>query len=361
MLIGALIVGFDRIKETELEDIVPKTRFSVVIPFRNESKHLNGLLKSILNLAYPRPHFEIIFVNDASEDNSVQLIEAHLRSSNIDFQIINLKSKSTSPKKEAITQAIAVSKNDWIITTDADCFLPRFWLDSYDHFIQRNESLCISGPVTYFNVDSFLKRFQLLDFLSLQGATIGGFGLKHPFLCNGANFAYRKSLFQDMNGYEGNSQITSGDDVFFLQKVRKTHHSGIHYLKNRKAVVRTMAQPDLKSLISQRIRWAAKASGYESLFAKTTAIIVFLMSGFLVCSPVLTAAGFLSPKSLLYMILIKIGIDFLLVFKTSRFFEQESLLASFVLSAFCYPFFAVYVAFLSIFKGFKWKGRSYSK
>ena len=108
MLIGALIVGFDRIKETELEDIVPKTRFSVVIPFRNESKHLNGLLKSILNLAYPRPHFEIIFVNDASEDNSVQLIEAHLRSSNIDFQIIDQKYKYTYQKKEAITQAIEV-------------------------------------------------------------------------------------------------------------------------------------------------------------------------------------------------------------------------------------------------------------
>jgi hypothetical protein len=54
--------------------------------------------------------------------------------------------------------------------------------------------------------------------LSLQGATIGSFGIGKGFMCNGANLAYKKSLFQELNGFQGNDTIASGDDVFLLQK-----------------------------------------------------------------------------------------------------------------------------------------------
>jgi hypothetical protein len=63
-----------------------------------------------------------------------------------------------------------------------------------------------------------LDHFQQLDLTSLQGATIGSFGLNKAFMCNGANFAYTKSLFEKLNGFDGNNKIASGDDVFLLQK-----------------------------------------------------------------------------------------------------------------------------------------------
>ncbi|WP_323787082.1 glycosyltransferase [Psychroserpens sp.] len=361
LLIGSFTIGFDKIKLITLEDIPAKVSFSIVIPFRNEVQNLPDLLQSILELHYAKDKFEILFVDDDSKDDSVKLIRSKLSKTQIDFSIITNDRNSSAPKKNAITKAISKTKYEWIVTTDADCKLPKYWLDSFDCFIQKNDAKFVVAPVTYYEVNSFLKRFQLLDFLSLQGVSIGGFGMHKPILCNGANLAYTKSLFSELDGFNGNTHISSGDDIFLLQKAIKKCRKEIHYLKNEHAIVTTLAQPNFKKLVSQRVRWAAKTSSYNSLFGKLTGLIVFLMNGFLVCSPLLTLAGFISPKTLLYTFVIKFCIDFLLLYKTARFFNQESYLGSFLFSSFIYPFFSVYVVFISVFKGYKWKDRAYSK
>jgi cellulose synthase/poly-beta-1,6-N-acetylglucosamine synthase-like glycosyltransferase len=361
LLIGSFALGFDKVKLSPLEDLAAKVNFSIVIPFRNEAECLPDLLNSILDLKYPKHKFEILFVDDDSEDESVQLIKRKLSTTQIDFSILTNTQNCSSPKKEAITKAITQSKYEWIVTTDADCKLPKYWLDSFDYFIQKNETKFIVAPVTYYKVTSFLQRFQLLDFLSLQGVSIGGFGVHQPILCNGANLAYSKSLFLDLNGFEGNSHISSGDDIFLLQKVASKFPKHIHYLKSENAIVQTVPQSNFKNLVSQRVRWAAKTSSYNSLFGKLTGLIVFLMNGFVVCSPLLVLANFISLKTLVYTFVIKFSLDFLLLFKTARFFNQESYLASFFISSLLYPFFSVYVVFISIFKGYKWKDRAYNK
>ncbi|MBR9844816.1 MAG: glycosyltransferase [Algicola sp.] len=361
LLIGSFTFGFDKVKTIPLEDLKAKIEFSIVIPFRNEANYLPDLLDSILELNYDKHKFEILFIDDHSEDNSVELIRRKLNKTQIDFRILTNENPSASPKKEAITKAISQSKYEWIVTTDADCKLPKFWLDSFDCFIQKNDTKFIVAPVTYHNSTSFLKRFQLLDFLSLQGVSIGAFGINKPILCNGANLAYTTSLFFDLKGFDGNSTISSGDDIFMLQKAISKYPESIHYLKSERAIVTTAPQQNFKSLVSQRVRWAAKTSSYNSLFGKLTGMIVFLMNGFLVCSPLLVLAHFISLKTLGYVFIIKLSIDFLLLFKTARFFNQESYLASFIFSSFMYPFFSVYVVFISVFKGYKWKDRAYNK
>ena len=361
LLIGSFVFGFDKVKTIPLEDIKAEIDFSIIIPFRNEAENLPDLLRSILELNYARHKFEILFIDDDSEDDSVKIIRSTLSKTKLDFSILTNERHSNSPKKDAITKAISQSKYEWIVTTDADCKLPKYWLDSYDCFIQKNDTKFIVAPVTYHNVTSFLKRFQLLDFLSLQGVSIGAFGIQKPILCNGANLAYSKALFLELDGFDGNSNISSGDDIFLLQKAIHKYPKKIQYLKSESAIVKTIPQHTFKSLVSQRVRWAAKTSSYDSLFGKLTGVIVFLMNGFLVCSPLLYLANFISIKTLLYTFIIKFCIDFLLLFKTVRFFNQESYLASFFFSSFLYPIFSVYVVFISVFKGYKWKDRSYNK
>lgn len=361
LLIGSFVFGFDKVKSIPLEDIKAKIDFSIVIPFRNEADCLPQLLRSIVELNYAKHKFEILFIDDDSEDDSVKLIRSKLSKTKIDFSILTNERNSGSPKKDAITKAILHSKNEWIATTDADCKLPKYWLDSFDCFIQKNDSKFIVAPVTYYQTTSFLKRFQLLDFLSLQGVTIGAFGIRKPILCNGANLAYTKTLFTELEGFKDNLHVSSGDDIFLLQKVAHNYPEHVHYLKTESAIVETKPQPNFKSLVSQRVRWAAKTSSYDSLFGKLSGIIVFLMNGFLVCSPLLMLANFISPKTLVYTVVIKFSIDFLLLFKSARFFNQESYLASFFFSSIIYPIFSVYVVFISVFKGYKWKDRAYKK
>ncbi|MBO3099151.1 glycosyltransferase [Gelidibacter pelagius] len=364
VLIANFSLGFDRIKTFELSQHKPITRFSIIIPFRNEEKMLPTLLESILNLTYPKDYFEIIFVDDDSDDTSVQMLNSTLinnGTSPIDFKIVKNIKSSNSPKKDAISLAISQAKYDWIVTTDADGILPKYWLDSFDAFIQKQEPDFIAAPITYANSQGFLQNFQLSDVLSLQGATIGGFGIKRPFLCNGANLAYKKELFKTLNGFQGNSEIASGDDVFLLEKATEQSSNKVHYLKCQGAVVSTFALTSWSDLIEQRVRWAAKSSAYKNWFGKLVGLIVLSQNALLVSCVLLAAIGIMKPLHLLIIFLIKFCIDFLLIYKAANFFNQKHHLKYYFLSSFLYPFFSVLVTFLAVFKGFKWKDRSYKK
>lgn len=368
LLIGSFVFGFDRIKTFTVDDFEAKTTFSVIIPFKNEAENLPELLDSISNLNYPKNLFEVILVDDESDDESVKVIQHVLdtkfckrNSTRTDVKVIGNKRETNSPKKDAINTAISEAKFDWIVTTDADCVVPKYWLDNFDNFLQKNDAKMVVAPVGYHKVDTFLKRFQTLDFLSLIGATIGGFGINKLFLCNGANLAYNKGYFKKLNGFEGNTNIASGDDIFLLEKAIKHNPKNVRFLKTQQAIVKTKPQQDLNSLLSQRIRWAAKTSSYNNMFGKITGLIVLLMNASIVCSFLFVLIGLLNATFLGYTFVIKFCIDFLLIYKTARFFNQMACLSSYLVSSLLYPFFSVYVAFISVFKGYKWKGNHYRK
>ncbi|MBU2939085.1 glycosyltransferase [Lacinutrix sp. C3R15] len=366
VLIGSLAFGFEKVKSFTLEDVEAKTGFSVIIPFRNEAENLPELLASIETLQYPKHLFEIILVDDASEDASVAIIKDYIStkktaSASSNIRIIKNIRNSLSPKKDAITSAIQVANHNWIVTTDADCVLPKFWLDSFDAFIQKTETHFIVAPVTYSKVNSFLKRFQLLDILSLQGATIGGFGIQKPFLCNGANLAYKKDLFNTVKGFKGNTNIASGDDIFLLEKALKQDAKKVHYLKCQHTIVTTEAEKTISNLIAQRVRWASKSTNYKNSFAKVVGLLVLLTNASIICALILSITGIINFNFFIYLFLIKCSIDFLLVFKTVRFYKQEAFLSSFLFSCILYPFFSIYVVFVSVFTNYKWKGRAFKK
>ncbi len=367
LLILAFIFGFESIKSFDFKNDFPKTKFSIIIPFKNEEENLPALIESILDLEYPRDLFEVILVDDDSNDASVTVIKNILQnellentSQKINLTIIQNNRLTPSPKKDAISTAINKAQNEWIITTDADCLLPKQWLKVYDQFIQNKDPIFIAGPVKYQESNSFLKNFQTLELLSLIGATIGGFGIKKPFLCNGANLAYKRNLFFELNGFAGNTKIASGDDVFLMEKAVKHHPNGVHYLKSLMATVTTSPQQNLKGLINQRLRWAAKTLNYTSTFVKFTGALVFFMNILLILGVVLATSQVLDIKILSIIFLLKFTLDYTLIKKSANFLNCKNLFLDYTISSFLYPIFSVFIA-LASFGGFSWKGRYYRK
>ncbi len=360
-LIGAFILGFDKLKTLPIEETDAKTSFSVIIPFRNEAENLAALLNSIEALDYQKDLMEVILVNDASEDASLTILEKFLKETSVQIKVIDNIRKSNSPKKDAINAAMKIAKHQWIVTTDADCILPKYWLHSFDAFIQRNDTQFIIAPVTYHSINTFFKRFQLLDFLSLQGATIGGFGIQQAFLCNGANLAYKKDFFETANGFAGNNDIASGDDIFMLEKAHNLAPEKVHYLKCQEAIVSTKPVDNVSHLISQRVRWASKTTNYKNSFAKIVGLLVLLMNASVICMLLLSFAEALSFQLFLFLFICKCFIDYILLFKTLRFFNQKHHLTAYFFSCFLYPLFSVYIVFVSVFGKYKWKGRVFRK
>ncbi|QLC66488.1 glycosyltransferase [Flavobacterium sp. LPB0248] len=349
-----LIYGFFKVQQYQKRDLKPKTSFTIIVPFRNEEENLPNLLKSISKLNYPKDLFEVILVDDASIE------KFQVSSFRFQVSIIDNIRISSSPKKDAITTAMQRVKTDWVITTDADCIVPENWLLTFDNYIQENKVSMLAGAVSYKCESSFLDHFQQLDLTSLQGATIGSFGLKKGFMCNGANFAYTKSLFEELNGFEGNDKIASGDDVFLLQKAVEKFPDEVHYLKAQEAIVVTKPTENWKGLFHQRVRWAAKTSSYRSSFGKLLGLIVFFGNLSFVIGFFFVVLGNWYYPIFVIFAFSKFAIDYVLLFITNQFLTKARI-KSLLLSSLLYPFFSSTVALYSLFGPYKWKDRQFRK
>ena len=364
LLILWFIFGFHKLKVFTLSEnnISLPTSFSVIIPFRNEAENLPVLLESLSSVQYVNTHWEVIFVNDHSEDDSLQIVTNYIKSHpEIEWQVLSLNTVKGSAKKAAIEKAISHTKHNWIITTDADCTIPEKWLLCFHEFIKASSCRMVAAPVSYHPSKTFLARFQLLDFLSLMGTTMGGFGAGTPFMCNGANLAYEKKTFLAVNGFSGNEHIAGGDDIFLMEKINRNYPDSVKFLKAKEALVLTKPENSLRNLLAQRVRWAAKAASYKSSIAIFTGILVFLMNILLLILFVLLVSGTISYHWCLYVFVIKFNVDFLLLYSTALFLKQENALTSYFQSSIIYPVFCSLVALRSFMGSYYWKGRKYKR
>lgn len=356
-----LIIGFDKVKSFVKTDEKPKTKFSIIVPFRNEEKNLSKLLKSISNLNYPKDLFEIIMVDDFSTDASERVyIKWRMENGLIETTLLENLRLSNSPKKDAISRAIPILKHEWVVTTDADCIVNKNWLLTLDNFIQKNNAEMVVGAVVYKTKNNWFHQFQQLDLLSLQGTTIGSFGIGKPFMCNGANLAYTKKLFNEIGGFGGNNKMASGDDVFLLQKALKNHADKVHYIKNTDTIIKTKPENDLYKLFMQRVRWASKTTGYSGYYSKSLAVVVLAMNLSLVIGLYLLISNSLNWKTLLIVFSVKYFVDYLLLLKTNQYLRRGKFIFPLV-SSLVYPFFCSLVGIYSLFGSFTWKGRSFNK
>ena len=359
----ALLIGWIKLPQIASEDGNLKCRFSIVIPYRNEEEHLPQLFSSLLLLNYPRNQFEIILVNDASEDRSLSICENFKTSHpELHIQLFENERRSISAKKDAIRVAVANSKFEYIATTDADCILPVNWLRGFDREICNTNSKLIAGPVIFERntSGSLFQRFDLLDFLSLQATTIGAFGIRQPFMCNAANLCYEKAAFIECSAYQDNEEYAGGDDVFLLQKFIENSFR-VSYLRSEEMIVQTKQQQRLSEFIDQRIRWASKSTAYKTFFSRFAALSVFGMNGCLIIFAILSFCGLFDYHTIMIVFLLKFNLDFMLIYKAAKFFKREEVMRSYLWSSLVYPFFSVSIALLSLFKGFEWKGRRFSK
>lgn len=353
--------GYRKVKLFKTTDAEPKTTFTIVVPFRNEAKNLPYLLQSISKLNYPIKLIQLVLVDDFSEDNSAQIYNQwRIEHEAVDTALLENLVLSNSPKKDALGRAIPIAKNEWIVTTDADCTVAKNWLFTLDNYIQQNNPEMVAGSVVYKTKNNWFHHFQQLDLMSLQGVTIGSFGIGKAFMCNGANFAYTKRFFNEIGGFGGIKDKASGDDVLLLQKAVDFNREKVHYLKNTGFIVKTKPENDLFKLFMQRVRWAGKTTGYKSSYAKLLAVIVLLMNVSLVIGLCFIFCGCLGWKLFLTTFLIKYSVDFILLYQSNKYLRKGKFMMP-LASSIVYPFFSGLVGIYSLFGSFRWKGRRFSK
>jgi biofilm PGA synthesis N-glycosyltransferase PgaC len=349
ILVSVFIIGWKKISI-----FVPKgnelilTGISVVVACKNEEEHVRQLISCLAQQSYQ--NFELIFVNDHSEDAT----RNYIKSAQLTFPKIQLADATGFGKKNGLKEGILKATGELIITTDADC-LPSFhWLESIACFYMKYQSDLIICPVKLSVKENLFSNLQALEFTSLIAAGAGACEAGMPVLCNGANLAFTKKSW--LNSQDGmHEEEMSGDDMFLLENIKK-RGGHIRFLKSESAFVFTKPSKTLAEFIRQRRRWTSKSSAYTDWqLIVTSCLVLFVNLGLLV----LLSLSFISPVSLflfLILFLLKYGVDTFFLSSVNSFFQIRNLrIYSFLLSL-IYPFYIVFIAVSSfLVKPGKWK------
>ncbi len=331
---------------------------SVIVVGRNEEQHIATCLRSIANVRYPKDKFEILFVDDHSEDKTLELVNGldvdQLKVLQLANDTHSLESKSF--KKRAIRFALQHAQGELIACTDADCVVPTQWLSYIDYAMQQALVRMLVMPICFEEPESILGRFQSLDMMATMAFT--GYGIKNGlfYSANGANLAFRKELYEAVDTRE---EFASGDDLFLVQAVGDLYPDGVKFLKSKQVIVQTNSEPSWALLRQQRKRWAAKSSGYASRGLYKLQIGIFLFNALIYAHLILG----LTVNSLflfigLFQLFVKGIMDYLLLTNMADFFQQRKSLKWFLISFFLFAPYLFFMGFWAVVGGrVEWKGR----
>ena len=327
---------------------------SVLVPFRNERENLPTLVKCLRKQDFVPGNCEFLFINDHSTDEG----EAWLTDEILDFpaaRIIHLQKEEG--KKAALAEGIAHAKGQLILTLDADVEVGERWLRTILEYYCTHRPKLLVLPVRFKPLPGLWFQLLELEFYALIGTTISAVKVGHPLMCNGANLAFERQAFEEVNGYAGNAQLASGDDVFLLHKVKRKYPRGIHQLCS-KAVIATTAPPmSFKTFIHQRLRWGGKASAYRDPFSLLIAGVVLGINLGLLVGAGLSIFNAKVVPVLLGTFLLKLVIDWLYLLLVTQRFGRKKLLWLVPFEALLYPFYIVGIGLLGMRLKPSWKGR----
>ena len=336
----------------------PKTKhsdkeISILICARNEEKYLPRCIKTIIEQEYDLRKIQLIIIDDASADQTFKFAHTILEHSKIDHTI--LRNPTKLGKKKSIIEAMKIAKYEMIITRDADTYTTsKLWLRSISDFQNETESDMIIGPLAISQNSGALWALQAIENNILNLISCGTANLKRPFLCSGANLIFSKAAFYKTNAYQSHLLVESGDDVLFLEDLKRKNGK-INYLKNENAFVYTYPAWNIGMLLTQKVRWANKFGANKNFLNFILAMVTFLTNlAMLICM----FNGFLVPQNAvlgLIFIGIKLFIDNLLLFLASGFIRSKGLTLYILPVALVYPVYVLSIGIASLFIKPTWK------
>lgn len=337
-----------------------KYQVSVVVAARNEEKSLPFLLTALVNQSYPSDCLEILVADDCSTDGTAAIInDFSAKWPHVKYLEVQGRKKARSPKKNALAQAIKEARGEIILTTDADCLVSKYWVESMVSSFTNDVSM-VSGfskvSLTNWKKRKFANKFEYFDFMALMITAAGATSIKKYFSCTGQNLGFRKDCFEKVRGYNDIMHIISGDDVNLMQLFRKKLPTmKIKFNFNSHSFVKTEPCSSLKKLFFQRVRWASNAKWqffYNSeFFIYLSIILLIYFTAFLLF--------FFNIYIAIGTFVLKFIIDYFFLNKHFKIFEQNTERMNFFPTWFLiHPFYVITTALFGILGAYKWKDRS---
>lgn len=348
---GVVFIGFilhlNKSKASSQGKKISKEEITVLVPFRNEEKRLNGLLTSILSAnSLPK---KFIFIDDHSDDNSVKLIQTRL--GNPLHEIVTV-SKHVTGKKMALREGIKRCDTKYILTFDADVsFKP-----NYFESIEKLEEADMYVLPAILVGNNLPELFYELDVALANALNVGLSGWSRPIFSSGANFLFNREAFIHVDDIESHIHMASGDDTYLLRDFRR-NKKDIRVESSLNVSIATETPHSFREFIDQRLRWVGKTADIGDSLATLAATGQFFF-----------AIGFFTL--LIYSALGGLWFQFVVLFSAKIAFDLFFFFPYFTrinrIKSWClipiyevlFPLYSLLIGALMISYRPKWKGRS---
>jgi biofilm PGA synthesis N-glycosyltransferase PgaC len=370
-----IFAGLHRIRSADNKDT---PSLSVIVPARNEARHIETSLSSLLKQDYPPEKYEVIVIDDESQDNTYEVARSVLdKAEGVAYKLIRLSSGNpqvtvesrygheleTKPvqlqlsgKKRALTYGVEASGGEILAFTDADCRVSSTWLRGIADCFGPSVDL-VAGFTFREHGESLLQRLYSLESLATATIAAGSIGLGYPITASASNLAYRRSLFDELGGYGDISTHASGDDTLFVQRARRRGPVKATYMTSSDSFVTTGVPGSIGEMISQRQRRFSITPGFSPPLLLLSGVVLLFYALL-----ILSAVGiFLAPRFFLIGIsclVAKYLADLLALSKATGIFKKRHLLKYLPLLELVYPPLFVYAALTSLVSPSEWKGRT---
>jgi cellulose synthase/poly-beta-1,6-N-acetylglucosamine synthase-like glycosyltransferase len=242
----------------------PKTRkkepVSVIICARNEAENLKNFLPSVLGQDYP--DYEVIVVNDCSEDNSFEILGEYLEKyPHLRISTVNKDPKFTHFKRFAQFIGIKAAKNDILLFTDADCHPESDkWIEKMTSHFDDTVTFVL-GYGGYMQKKGLLNKYVRYDCMSIAMQYLGMAIRGVPYMGVGRNLVYRRSVFFANRGYGTHNHLISGDDDLFVNSNATRKSTTVEFSDGSQT--RSVPVNTLKGWITQKKRHLSTAPYYR--------------------------------------------------------------------------------------------------
>ncbi|GAB4138046.1 MAG: glycosyltransferase [Ignavibacteriales bacterium] len=352
--LSVVLWGILRAKRN-IQNSMSDVKISVIIPFRDEAEHIERIVTSLLEMNLSKDKYEIILVDDNSQDDSVKRLQKYL-SKNVKL-LKNKNNLSFGYKKQAITQAIDEAEGEIIFLTDADCIPNKNWVKAMMNLFSPEIGMVV-GPVKFIEGNNLFSKLQQLEFAGLMLTAAGLIKSGFATICSSANLAFQKKVFYEVGGYGDNLNLSSGDDELLMQKIRAMTKHKIEFCWSKSALVETNGNKNILDFMQQRRRWASKSLFYKNKLLVLSLMLIFTYYLLLLIFPVLLIIDYNFFFWLfVFSAGIKLFMEFTIMLQGRKLFFTNKNLRFFFIAEILHVPYIVFAAILGSFGNYVWKNR----
>jgi poly-beta-1,6-N-acetyl-D-glucosamine synthase len=357
------VIGLFRLRRQRLsarpdEDL---PHVSVVVAARNEADNVDACLSSLLAQNYPSDKYEVIFVDDHSEDDTRALAEAYTdRAPNLCvLSLGDLGDDAVTGKQHALDHGIRSSRGDIIASTDADCAPPASWLRAMTSRFGENTGVVVGFSVLDAPRDrgGLFVKLQSLELLGIFAAFAGGLAWRLAMGCTGNNLAYRRAAYEELGGFM-KMGFTVAEDNMFVQWIDRHTQWQIEVAHSAESLVWTRPMPTYGAFLEQRLRWSSNS--LENRFAVVWfSVVTYGVNLLLPVTVLLALAGFGSLPWAAGLVALKVLPEWILMARGLSLFGRLDLLLYLPFLPAFHTSYVLLVGLAGLTGKSAWKGRSH--